>query len=127
MPLMYAIPLALNTEAILHSNNTRDVETDKEAGIVTLAILAGRTGSYIIFVLLLFSPYIIFAVLTANVSQWFVIPLVTIFYTFNIERNFRRDDLSCMPQMVAKLNVKLAAAYVVACLLTDRTLLPGLR
>lgn len=37
--IYYAIPLALNTEAILHSNNTRDMESDKRAGIVTLAIL----------------------------------------------------------------------------------------
>ncbi|KAK9294017.1 hypothetical protein QLX08_011217 [Tetragonisca angustula] len=29
--IYYAIPLALNTEAILHSNNTRDLESDKKA------------------------------------------------------------------------------------------------
>uniref|UniRef100_A0A4X1W9H1 UbiA prenyltransferase domain-containing protein 1 n=1 Tax=Sus scrofa TaxID=9823 RepID=A0A4X1W9H1_PIG len=28
-PLVYAIPLALSTEAILHSNNTRDMESDR--------------------------------------------------------------------------------------------------
>lgn len=41
-PLLYAIPLALNTEAILHSNNARDLEEDKKSGIVTLAMYLGK-------------------------------------------------------------------------------------
>lgn len=41
-PLLYAIPLALNTEAILHSNNARDLNDDKKSGIRTLAIYLGN-------------------------------------------------------------------------------------
>jgi len=125
-PLIYAVPLALNTEAILHSNNTRDVDIDREAGIVTLAILVGRTGSYAIFALLLFVPYIVFAMLTANASRWFVLPLLTVLFAFNTERNFRRGNLSKMPQTVAALNFKLAVAYVASCTFADRSTLPGL-
>ena len=125
-PLIYAVPLALNTEAILHSNNTRDVDIDREAGIVTLAILVGRTGSYAIFALLLFTPYIVFAVLTANASRWFVLPLLTVLFAFNTERQFRRGNLSKMPQTVAALNFKLAVAYVAACFFADHSVLPGL-
>ncbi|KAF4524155.1 hypothetical protein B566_EDAN016171 [Ephemera danica] len=44
--MYYAIPLALNTEAILHSNNARDRQSDARAGIVTLAILVGHTASH---------------------------------------------------------------------------------
>lgn len=126
-PLIYAVPLALNTEAILHSNNSRDIDIDEEAGIVTLAILVGRTGSYVIFALLLFVPYIVFAVLTANASRWFVLPLLTVLFAFNIERQFRRGNLCKMPQTVASLNFKLAVAYVVACTFADHSSLPGLR
>lgn len=126
IPLIYAIPLALNTEAILHSNNTRDVDVDREAGIVTLAILVGRTGSYAIFVLLLFVPYVAFVVMTAHVSRWFVLTLFTGLYTFGIERQFRRGDLVNMPQRVAQLNFMLAAAYVASCTMADRSSLPGL-
>jgi len=126
-PLIYAIPLALNTEAILHSNNTRDADIDQEAGIVTMAILAGRTGSYAIFALLLFVPYIVFALLAANASRWFVLPLLTVLFAFNTERQFRRGDLSKMPQTVASLNLKLAIAYVAACMFADHSRLPGLR
>lgn len=125
-PLIYAVPLALNTEAILHSNNSRDVDIDREAGIVTLAILVGRTGSYAIFAMLLFTPYIVFAILTANASRWFVLPLLTVLFAFNTERQFRRGDLSKMPQTVASLNFKLAVAYVAACTFADHSVLPGL-
>lgn len=125
-PLIYALPLALNTEAILHSNNTRDADIDREAGIVTLAILVGHTGSYAIFALLLFVPYIVFAVLAANASRWFGLPLLTVLFAFNIERQFRRGDLSKMPQTVAGLNLKLAVAYVAACTFAERSTLPGL-
>lgn len=58
--VLYAIPLALNTEAIFHSNNTRDMESDKKAGALTIAILLGGTLSHVLYALLLFVPYIIF-------------------------------------------------------------------
>ena len=125
-PLIYAIPLALNTEAILHSNNTRDVDIDREAGIVTLAILAGRTCSYVIFVVLLFLPYVAFVVLVAYVSLWFAIPLATVLLTFDIERQFRRDELSNMPKRVGRLNLLLSLTYVISCAFANRNLLPGL-
>ena len=57
---MFALPLALNTEAILHSNNVRDLEEDKKAGIFTMAIYLGFSRSYILYVLLLFVPYFFF-------------------------------------------------------------------
>eukprot|EP00795_Rhopilema_esculentum_P007017 gene7017-12642_t len=40
-PLLYAIPLVMNTEAILHSNNTRDIKADLQANVLTLAIMLG--------------------------------------------------------------------------------------
>ena len=125
-PVIYSIPLALNSEAILHSNNTRDIETDREAGIVTLAILVGRTGSYAVFILLLFLPYTVFAVLTVNASRWFVLPFLTVVFAFNAELQFRRGNLSKMPQSVAGLNFKLTVAYVIACAFAERSTLPAL-
>ena len=125
-PLIYAIPLALNTEAILHSNNTRDMETDRLAGIVTLAILIGKTGSYCLFTLLLFSPYIMFAVLAMNFSPWFLLPLLTIFMAFKHERTFRQGNLRWMPHMMAKLNMLIGLTYIVACTMSPTKKLIGL-
>lgn len=114
--IYYAIPLALNTEAILHSNNTRDVENDRKAGIVTLAILIGRTSSHVLYALLLFTPYSIFVVYGLKYSLWFLLPLITVPQAFKIEKLFRNEQtMNSVPRQTAKLNFFFGILYVVAC------------
>ncbi|XP_029720032.1 ubiA prenyltransferase domain-containing protein 1 homolog [Aedes albopictus] len=116
MTIYYAIPLALNTEAILHSNNTRDAESDKKVGIVTLAILIGKTSSYILYALLLFTPYVMFVVLGVKYSGAFLLPMVTLPQAFKIEKQFRNEaTLHGVPRQTAKLNLFFGILYVVAC------------
>lgn len=125
IPLLYAMPLALNTEAILHSNNTRDMKNDAAVGIITLAILLGETGSYLLFAFLLFTPYIVFAILAMNFSKIFLLPVVTIFQAFQLERLFRARELVKMPQKLAVLNLQFGLLYIMACTLANRETLPG--
>ncbi len=125
-PLLYALPLALNTSAILHSNNTRDMKTDTDAGIVTLAIIIGETASVILFALLLFIPFIIFIVFSMNYSRWFLLPSAVVIVTFQLERQFRGGDRKRMPTNVAKVNLQMGLLYVLACFLTPTGSLPGL-
>ncbi|XP_060521994.1 ubiA prenyltransferase domain-containing protein 1 homolog [Cylas formicarius] len=113
--IYYAIPLALNTEAILHSNNTRDAESDKKVGIVTLAIIIGHTASHILYAFLLFIPYIMFMVATLKYSKWFVLPLVTLPGAFKIEKQFRSNDIHNVPKKTARLNLYFGILYVLAC------------
>ncbi|GAB0098358.1 UbiA prenyltransferase domain-containing protein 1 homolog [Sergentomyia squamirostris] len=114
--IYYAIPLALNTEAILHSNNTRDTEADKKVGIVTLAILIGRTASQLLFALLLFSPYTMFVVTAVKYSVWwFFLPLVTLPHAFRIEKEFRNPGtMYSVPRQTAKLNLYFGLLFVLA-------------
>ncbi|XP_012538191.1 ubiA prenyltransferase domain-containing protein 1 homolog [Monomorium pharaonis] len=117
--IYYAIPLALNTEAILHSNNTRDMENDRRAGIVTLAILIGHTLSHILYAFLLFTPYIILTVIALKYSiYWFLLPVVfTVATPFRLEREFRNPDkIQEVPKQTARLNMSLGILYVTACL-----------
>ncbi|KAL0603434.1 UbiA prenyltransferase domain-containing protein 1 [Plecturocebus cupreus] len=111
-PLVYAIPLALSTEAILHSNNTRDMDSDREAGIVTLAILIGPTFSYILYNTLLFLPYVVFSILATHCSISLALPLLTIPMAFSLERQFRSQAFNKLPQRTAKLNLLLGLFYV---------------
>ncbi len=124
-PLWYAIPLAMNTEAILHSNNTRDMDADKKAGAVTLAICLGQTGSYMVYVFLLFVPYLIFAVMGVNFAPTFFLPLVTLPLAFNLEKCFRRNEMNKLPQNTAKLNLVFGLLYVVGCFSARANVLPG--
>jgi 1,4-dihydroxy-2-naphthoate octaprenyltransferase len=123
--IYYAIPLALNTEAILHSNNTRDMESDCHAGIVTLAILIGHTASHILYPFLLFTPYIIFVGLSVRHTLWFLLPLITLPAAFRIEKQFRcSDTIQDVPKQTAKLNLYFGFLYVLACSLADTQQLP---
>ncbi|EPY72370.1 hypothetical protein CB1_058578001 [Camelus ferus] len=71
-PLVYAIPLAPSTEAILHSNNSRDMESDREAGIVPLAILIGPALSCMLYNL--FLPCLVLSVLATRCGISLALP-----------------------------------------------------
>ncbi|XP_049515889.1 ubiA prenyltransferase domain-containing protein 1 homolog isoform X6 [Dermacentor silvarum] len=122
-PLWYAMPLAMNTEAILHANNARDRQQDARAGAVTLALLLGPTGSHVFYALLLFVPYLLFALLAAR-SRWLLLPLITLPSAFNLERQFRDGRLARLPQHTARLNIYFGLFYILAVVLADY--LPGL-
>ncbi len=113
-PLLYAFPLALNTEAILHSNNARDLKDDKKSGIVTVAIFLGFTGSYILYVLLIFVPYFVFLVMALKLSLVYLIPFATIKMAFNLEKDFRYNKLATLPLKTAKLNLLFGLLYVLS-------------
>ncbi|XP_014239495.1 ubiA prenyltransferase domain-containing protein 1 homolog [Cimex lectularius] len=123
--IFFAVPLALNTEAILHSNNTRDLESDSKAGIVTLAILIGHTASHILYAFLLFTPYIIFVVYSMRYSLWFLLPLITLPSAFRLEKQSRAaESIKRVPKQTAKLNLYFGFLYVLAVTLTDVHYLP---
>lgn len=125
-PIYYALPLALNTEAILHSNNTRDLESDSKAGIVTLAIVIGRTASHILYAFLMFTPYIMFVVAAIRCrSINLLLPLLTIFSAFHIEKQLRLPEtMKNVPRETAKLNSFFGFLYIIALLLTENSRLP---
>lgn len=56
--LWLAVPIGSITVAILHVNNTRDIETDRRAGIRTIAMLTGRSAAAAIYVAEVILPYL---------------------------------------------------------------------
>jgi 1,4-dihydroxy-2-naphthoate octaprenyltransferase len=61
----YTIPIGLLTEAILHANNSRDIETDLKAGATTAAGLMGFDASRQVFNTLIISAYLSTIVISA--------------------------------------------------------------
>ena len=55
--LWLAVPVGSITVAILHVNNTRDIETDRRADIHTLAMLTGRPFAAYVYVFEVLMPY----------------------------------------------------------------------
>ena len=124
--LLYAFPLALNIIGILHSNNTRDMDSDREVKIVTVSILLGWTGSYILFVILLFLPYMLLVQGALHISRWMFLPVLTVNEAFKIEKDFRGRQLHKVPQRMAKLNFFMGILYVLSIFMTNKSDLPTL-
>lgn len=115
-PLLMAVPLALNTEAIMHSKHTRDMLAHKEVGLVSLAVLLGKQGSYLLFALLLFCPYFFFLYWMLQYSLSLGLPLVTIIYAFRLERVFRESNCQkSISQEMTYLNLTLGILQIIGC------------
>lgn len=122
--IWYAVPLALNAEAILHSNNTRDMEPDRRAGIVTLAIIIGGTASELLYGLFLFAPFTLFVIWGLKYSAWLLLPLFTLPEAFSIERCFRSGSKQLVPKRTAKLNFYMGFLYTLGVFLSPLHTLP---
>jgi 1,4-dihydroxy-2-naphthoate octaprenyltransferase len=126
-PLVLAVPLALHTEAALHCNNARDLVTDKRVGVVTLAILCGKQGSYFLYVFFLLFPYLVYFLWGMWYSGWLGLPCLTIFFSFHLERQFREGKLRHLPKETAKLNTISAILFVCGCVMSKSTSIPFLQ
>ena len=63
VPAVWAVPMSLLVIAILHSNNWRDIVSDTDGRIRTVASYLGDTGSQIYYGILVFGPFAFIAVL----------------------------------------------------------------
>ena len=57
--LVLALPIGLITVAILHVNNTRDIESDRAAGIRTFAMLIGQGASLKLYAFEVLCPFLL--------------------------------------------------------------------
>ncbi len=80
LPLIFAIPIGLLIDAILHSNNIRDIKFDGKFGVKTLPILVGEKVSIKLFYVMVLGAYlalVIFVVL--KMLPWFaLLALITL-------------------------------------------------
>lgn len=78
--LWLAVPVGSITVAILHANNTRDIETDGRARIHTFAMLTSRRFALGMYVFELVLPYIWLPaiVLIGLISPWTLLTLITL-------------------------------------------------
>lgn len=68
---LVAAPIGFLSAAILHANDIRDIEPDRAAGKTTLAILLGRTGANIEYLLLVVAAYLtVIVLLVVDVDLW---------------------------------------------------------
>jgi 1,4-dihydroxy-2-naphthoate polyprenyltransferase len=62
LPFALSIPIGMVAAAILVVNNVRDIETDRRAGKLTLAVRLGRARTRTLYLTLVGGAYLVFAV-----------------------------------------------------------------
>ena len=103
---IYTVPVGLLTVAILHGNNTRDIQNDKNAGITTLAVIIGFNACRTFYILIICTSYVS-TLYIANVQN---LPgLLMVFLTLPIGlglcQNFKPDSVINADEETAKFHM----------------------
>ncbi len=93
--LLIALPVGLITDGILHSNNTRDTNTDKRAGIKTMAMILGAKTSALIYGFEVLFPFVWVGVL--SIIGFFPLTTIIVFLTLAVA-------IGCSQTMMKSLN-----------------------
>jgi len=89
------VPVGALATAILVVNNVRDIESDRRAGKLTLAVRLGRRGGVVEYAGLLALAYATLPLfmLTAGRSAWVLLPLLTLPRALSLYRTVRVEVL----------------------------------
>ncbi len=93
--LLIALPIGLITDGILHSNNTRDAQTDKRAGIKTMAMGLGSKASALLYGFEVLFPFVWVGVL--SIIGFLPLTTIIIFLTLAVA-------IGCAQTMMKSLN-----------------------
>lgn len=123
--LLIAVPVGLITDAILHSNNTRDIYTDKKAKIRTLAMKMGMKASKVFYYLEVLIPFAWIAgcILTDRLPLWNILVVLAIVPAVSNVRTMYKaneDDISAinsLDEMTAKLQLLFSLLFSISFML----------
>ena len=102
---IYAIPISLLAEGILHANNARDIKSDSMAGAVTLATLVGFQNSYYFYVSLLVGAYVSSLFIAFFLNWGCAFTLLTIPLAMDLEKRFREKNMMGIDAETAKMHL----------------------
>jgi 1,4-dihydroxy-2-naphthoate octaprenyltransferase len=116
--VLATLPIALLVTAILHGNNLRNLENDRNSGITTLAGLIGARGSKALFAALLLLPSAVTSILAVHgvVPPHVLVALLTLpsaaRLTYRVARERETAALSRLPVACARLHLLFGLLFV---------------
>jgi len=120
--IISSIPAGALITNILVVNNYRDIEEDREAGKITLAVKIGRKNTRIQYILLmiisLLTPFVLFYFY--NFNYWIFLPYVTIpviVRLINMMFKFKGSELNKTLELTAKLSAAFALLFAAGLIL----------
>ena len=123
--LWIALPVGLITVAILHANNTRDIQTDRRAHIRTLAMLLGGRTSILLYCFEILFPFFWVPVcaLTGLFPWWSVLILPALLPAIGNVRMAQRFEMESaagiarLDEQTAKLQMLFSLLFALSFLL----------
>lgn len=101
----YTVPIGLLTEAILHSNNARDIKTDAEAGAVTLANMMGFKYSYYLYIFLIYGAFASATFIALFFRFGCLLPLLTLPLGTKLVYKFQAKDMATITEETAQFHL----------------------
>jgi 1,4-dihydroxy-2-naphthoate octaprenyltransferase len=101
-PVLYALPVGLLVDAILHSNNLRDIQNDRAVHIKTVPILIGERRAKGLYYGLVFGAYFLTLLLVAisKFSVFTLLILLSLPLAIKVVNMVRRKDVLPTEQFV---------------------------
>ncbi|HMS64909.1 MAG TPA: 1,4-dihydroxy-2-naphthoate octaprenyltransferase [Ignavibacteria bacterium] len=129
MPLLFSIPIGLLIDAILHSNNIRDINFDGKFGVKTLPILVGEKISIKLFYFMILGAYLALIIFVAlKMLPWFALLALITFplalKTVKMANDFPDEGLARFEygtkhiMMTAQLNMMFGITLVLGLLIS---------
>lgn len=116
---LLAIPMGFLVTAILVANNIRDIDTDRDAGKRTLAVILGRERTRVFFNLLVWGSFVCIAVFAAAgwTPRWTALALLVSPLAIPMSRTVHRETagppLISVLKAVARLDLLVGALVAV--------------
>eukprot|EP01113_Clastostelium_recurvatum_P033710 TRINITY_DN4489_c0_g1_i1.p1 TRINITY_DN4489_c0_g1~~TRINITY_DN4489_c0_g1_i1.p1 ORF type:complete len:311 (-),score=51.76 TRINITY_DN4489_c0_g1_i1:10-942(-) len=114
---LFSIPTAILIEALLHVNNTRDMDVDRKAGAVTLAYYLGKKGCFYLYAAMMFISYLFTFIIfqrhtRGSLSSLFLLlPLLTVPLALPLVSKFHRGDYKMLQPETAQLALAVGIAH----------------
>jgi 1,4-dihydroxy-2-naphthoate octaprenyltransferase len=110
LPTLVALPVGFLVAAILHANDLRDWEDDRQAHIVTLTGVLGFVPAWWLYAFLLLAPYLTVTILVVGhwLSPWSLAAWITFPAAWRSIRQARwpgRERLAILDQRTAQLHL----------------------
>ena len=103
--LPVVLPIGLLTVAILHGNNTRDIENDSRAGIHTLAVMLGFRICRLMYFLIIISSYGAIMYLAYEMFIGLILVFVTIPISVGLCKDFTPEKVYNADEETAKFHM----------------------
>lgn len=119
----FTAPVGLLTEAILHGNNTRDIDSDRKAGAITLAVLLGQSNAILFYKALIVGSYASTLFIGLYFHYGCLLTLITVPIALDLMQKLDKGDIKNIDEDTAKFHLPFGLTLLLGILFTANGIL----